>query len=72
MTMEAATTATDARRPGRPPGSLRPVRTRVLQVGLSEDERALLEQKARAAGTESLVQYARAALLGVGAVQGRS
>lgn len=61
-----------ARRPGRPAGglSLRPVRSRVLQIALSETERVLLEERARAAGAESLAQYVRLATLGVGATAG--
>lgn len=68
MTMEAG-----ARRPGRPAGglSLRPVRTKVFQVALSEGEHARLIEKARESGAESLASYVRLATLGVGAPAGR-
>ena len=53
------------RRRGRPPG-LAPRRPCKIQVCYSESERAVLEQSARAEGTDSLAQFIRLRTVGRG------
>jgi len=53
-----------ARRPGRPPNRLAPPRRERLQVAFSADERARLDEQARAGGYESIASFIRARTLG--------